>query len=108
MGSQKITGLANGVAAQDATTVLQVFTSPTFTNPTMTGTVTVPTATPGDSSTAAASTAFVATQAFSTALPSQTGNAGKFVTTNGTTASWVAVVFPAAAYSMNYALYGAL
>ncbi|MGZ5053312.1 MAG: hypothetical protein ACXWAT_00055 [Methylobacter sp.] len=42
----------------------------------------------GNSSTLAASTAFVAATAFSSALPAQTGNAGKFVTTNGITASW--------------------
>lgn len=48
----------------------------------------VTTQTAGDSSTNAASTAFVAATAFSSALPAQTGNAGKFVTTNGTTASW--------------------
>lgn len=56
-------------------------------------TITVPTQAPGDNSTKAASTEFataaIAAQAFSTALPSQTGNAGKTITTNGTTASWV-------------------
>ena len=125
MGAQKLTGLANGTAPQDATTVLQVFTSPTFTTPTLTsptitGTITatgvtgaldltnaasvsVPTATAGDSTTKAASTAFVQGAAFSAALPNQTGNAGKFVQTNGTTASWQAVFTP-----INYALYGAL
>ena len=51
-------------------------------------TVTVATQAPGDSSTKAASTAFVMTQAFSSALPAQAGNAGNWVTTNGTTASW--------------------
>ena len=55
-------------------------------------TVTVPTQAPGDSSTKAASTAFVATQAFNTALPNQTGNSGKFVTTDGTVASWANVL----------------
>ncbi|WP_332763917.1 hypothetical protein [Phenylobacterium sp.] len=39
----------------------------------------------------AASKAYVDAQAFSPALPGQTGNAGKFVTTNGTSASWVAL-----------------
>lgn len=37
---------------------------------------------------------YVTTTAFSAALPSQTGNAGKFVTTDGTNASWGAVVPP--------------
>ena len=148
MGSQKLTGLANGVAAQDAATVGQVFTSgsfttPTLVSPTITGTITatgvtgaldltnaasvsVPTATAGDSTTKAASTAFamtmqspafvgtptsptaaagtsttqlattefVANQAFATALPNQAGNSGKFVTTNGSVASWASVPPP--------------
>lgn len=57
-------------------------------DPSFTGSPTAPTAAPGTSTTQLATTAFVATAAFSAALPSQTGNAGKFVTTNGTTASW--------------------
>lgn len=35
--------------------------------------------------------------AFQAALPAQAGNAGKFVTTNGTTASWIAAALPVAA-----------
>ena len=50
--------------------------------------LTVATQSPGNNSSYAASTAFVIAQAFSSALPSQTGNAGKFVTTDGATASW--------------------
>jgi hypothetical protein len=57
-------------------------------------TITVPTQTLGDSTTLAASTAFVTGTAFSAALPGQTGNAGKFVTTDGTTASWANVPTP--------------
>ena len=53
--------------------------------------VSVPTMTPADNTTNAASTAFVQATAFATALPSQTGNGGKFVTTNGVTASWAAI-----------------
>jgi hypothetical protein len=60
-------------------------------SPGLTGVPTAPTASPGTSSTQIATTAFVATAAFSAALPGQTGNAGKFVTTNGTTASWAYV-----------------
>jgi hypothetical protein len=60
-------------------------------SPGLTGIPTAPTATPGTSSTQLATTAFVATAAFSAALPGQTGNAGKFITTNGTTASWAYV-----------------
>lgn len=52
------------------------------------GSVNVPTATAGDATNKAASTAFVAGVAFSSALPGQTGNAGKFVKTDGSVASW--------------------
>ena len=55
----------------------------------------VPTQTQGDNSTKPASTAYADTikayatgLSFASALPGQTGNAGKFVTTDGTTASW--------------------
>lgn len=58
-------------------------------SPTFTGTVTAPTATVGTSTTQIATTAFVAATGLSTALPGQSGNAGKFITTDGTNASWV-------------------
>ena len=52
----------------------------------------VATQAPGNNTTLAASTAFtsaaIAAAAFSTVLPSQSGNSGKYITTNGTTASW--------------------
>lgn len=57
-------------------------------SPGLIGIPTAPTATPGTSSTQIATTAFVAAAAFSAALPAQAGNAGKFITTDGTTASW--------------------
>jgi hypothetical protein len=57
-------------------------------NPAFTGVPTAPTATAGTNTTQIATTAFVVGTAFSAALPGQTGNAGKFVTTDGTTASW--------------------
>ena len=103
MGSQKLTGLANGVAATDAVNYGQVFgAGGTYTSPIFLGTpdatgataFLVPTATAGDSTTKAASTAFVQATAFSAALPNQTGNSGKFVTTNGVTASWAAIPAP--------------
>jgi hypothetical protein len=50
--------------------------------------INVPTQSVGDATEKAASTAFVMSTAFSAALPAQTGNAGKFVTTDGTNASW--------------------
>lgn len=48
---------------------------------------TVPTATAGDATTKVASTQFV-TSAVAAAVPSQTSNADKFLTTNGTDTSW--------------------
>ena len=57
-------------------------------SPAFTGTPTAPTATAGTNTTQIATTAFVLSTAFSAALPSQTGNAGKFVTTDGTNASF--------------------
>ncbi|PVY56737.1 MULTISPECIES: pyocin knob domain-containing protein [unclassified Simplicispira] len=59
------------------------------------GTIAVPMQTTGDATANAASTAFVAAAAFASALPSQTGNNGKFVTTDGSNASWAAAVSPA-------------
>lgn len=52
------------------------------------GSVTGVTETAGDSSTKYATTAYVQGTAFTAALPAQTGNSGKFVTTDGTNASW--------------------
>jgi hypothetical protein len=57
-------------------------------DPAFTGVPTAPTATAGSSTTQLATTAFVTSTAFTTALPGQTGNAGKFVTTDGSSASW--------------------
>lgn len=51
-------------------------------------TITVPTLAQTDNGDNAASTAYVTTKAFNSALPAQAGNAGKFVTTDGTNASW--------------------
>lgn len=52
------------------------------------GALKAPTMTAGTATTDVATTAFVASAALATALPGQTGNAGKFVTTDGTTATW--------------------
>jgi hypothetical protein len=56
--------------------------------PGFTGIPTAPTAAPGTNTVQIATTAFVTAAAFSAALPGQTGNAGKFITTDGTSASW--------------------
>lgn len=118
MGGFKVVNVGAGTAAGDAVNFLQVFTSPTFTNATLAGSalnitatatctiasalttitstntnltasaVTVATQAPGNNTTLVANTAFVTAAAFSSALPLQTGNAGKLVNTNGTNASW--------------------
>jgi hypothetical protein len=67
-------------------TTLALSVSPAFT-----GTPTAPTAAAGTNTTQLATTAYVVGTAFSSALPGQTGNAGKYVTTDGTTASWALV-----------------
>ena len=59
-----------------------------LTSPAFVGTPTAPTPSVGDNSTKIATTAFAVQLAFAAALPAQTGNAGKFITTNGAVASW--------------------
>lgn len=70
------------------------------------GSITVPAPTVGAD---AATKTYVDSTAFNAALPSQTGNAGKYVTTNGTDASWAAVPAVPAGASIYTALnFGAL
>jgi len=57
-------------------------------SPALTGTPTAPTATVGTNTTQIATTAFVNATSFASSLPGQTGNARKFVTTDGTNATW--------------------
>lgn len=57
-------------------------------SPALTGVPTAPTAATGTGTTQIATTAFVGATAFSAALPAQTGNAGKYVKTDGLNASW--------------------
>lgn len=67
-------------------------------SPAFTGTPTAPTATTGTNTTQVATTAFVQQTSFNNSLPLQTGNAGKYVTTDGTNASWEAITIPAQVY----------
>lgn len=60
-------------------------------SPSLTGTPISTTATTGTNTTQIATCAFVMSQAFSLVLPAQIGNAGKFVTTDGTNASWTTI-----------------
>ncbi len=57
-------------------------------SPAFTGVPTAPTASPGASGTQLATVDFANALSFASVLPSQTGNAGKVIVTNGTTASW--------------------
>lgn len=57
-------------------------------SPALTGVPTAPTAALGTNTTQLATMAALLAQAFVTALPSQTGNAGKMVITDGVNASW--------------------
>ena len=68
-------------------------------SPAFTGTPTTPTAGSGTNTTQVASTAFVQQVALNNQLPLQTGNAGKFLTTDGTNASFASItaqVYPGA------------
>jgi len=67
-------------------------------SPAFTGTPTAPTASTGTNTTQVATTAFVQQVAFNNTLPSQTGNSGKYVTTDGTNASWATITIPAQVY----------
>ena len=110
MGSYKLTGLGLGANPGESLAYEQFYTNTaliggawTFSNSitfngavSLNGTSTALTATAGDSTTKIATTAFVQSTAFSAALPAQTGNAGKVVTTNGSTASWAVPTITAA------------
>lgn len=60
-------------------------------SPAFTGTPTAPTAVSGTNTTQVATTAFVQQVALNNQLPLQTGNTGKYLTTDGTDASWAIV-----------------
>ena len=91
-GNLAITGALTGTTGAfsgSVTGTTGAFSGPvTGTTGAFSGSVTGTTEAAGDSSTKFATTAFAVGLAFSASLPSQTGNAGKFVTTDGTNASW--------------------
>lgn len=82
------TTLQNNINAETAARIAADALKADITSPALTGTPTAPTAAPGTNSTQIATTAFVVQQAFSTVLPVQSGNAGKFLTTDGINSSW--------------------
>ena len=58
-------------------------------SPDLTGVPTAPTAAAGSSTNQIATTEFVTATAFVAIIPGQTGNAGKYLTTDGTNATWI-------------------
>jgi hypothetical protein len=104
IASPTFTGTPSGPTASAGTSTTQLATTAFVTsalgtyaplsNPAFTGVPTAPTATTGTNSTQLATTAFVNATAFNSALPYQSGNAGKFVTTDGTNASWAIISVP--------------
>jgi hypothetical protein len=79
-------GNATSIASQTGTgTKFVVDQSPTIVTPTLSGNTTAGTI---NNTTIPASKTLVATDSTQYVVPSQTGNSGKFLTTNGTTSSW--------------------
>ena len=60
----------------------------TLNSPAFTGVPTAPTASTGTSTNQIATTAYVTAVSLTSVLPGQTGNAGKYISTDGTNASW--------------------
>lgn len=80
--------IAPGLTITGATITSSSFVGGTIIGSTIDSTTTGVTQAVGTSTTQLATTEFVANQAFSTALPNQAGNGGKFLSTNGITAFW--------------------
>lgn len=91
--SFKVTQLADPASAQDGVNLrfLQSYTAGLYApliSPPLAGIPTAPTAAPGTNTNQIATMAALLQQAFNSALPNQTGNADKMVTTDGSSASW--------------------
>ena len=86
-----VTGVTSGIQAQFDAHTATLALKATLASPALTGTPTAPTAAAGTATTQIATCAYVVSTAFSSALPGQTSNAGKVITTDGSSASWVAV-----------------
>lgn len=88
-GNETISGTLGVTGAATLSSTLDVTGAATFASTgSFAGAVTGVTATTGDSSTKFATTEFVSSTSFTTNLPAQTGNSGKFIQTDGSTASW--------------------
>lgn len=92
-GAATLTGYVKGTGTTAMTAsatipVADVTGAAPLASPAFTGTPTAPTAAANTNTTQLATTAFVTSALASSGLPSQSGNSGKFLTTNGTTTSW--------------------
>ena len=98
-------GAATSLAAQTGTgTTFVVQNSPTLTTPNLG----VATATSINGTTIPSSKTLVATDSTTYVVPSQAGNSGKYLTTDGTTSSWAAVNVSAIEDNYILALMGAI
>ena len=93
-GAATLTGYVkgNGTSAMTASASIplaDITGAAPLVSPAFTSIPTAPTATAGTNTTQLATTAFVSTAISASLLPSQTANSGKYLSTNGTSASWM-------------------
>jgi len=105
LASPSLTGVPTAPTAAAATSTTQIATTAfvdtsfaKLASPAFTGTPTAPTAAFGANNTTVATTAFVQQVALNNQLPLQSGNTGKYLTTDGSNASWGTVTIPAQVY----------
>jgi hypothetical protein len=105
LASPSLTGVPTAPTAAAATSTTQIATTAfvdtsfaKLASPAFTGTPTAPTAASSANNTTIATTAFVQQVALNNQLPLQAGNTGKYLTTDGSNASWGTVTIPAQVY----------
>jgi len=105
LASPSLTGVPTAPTAAAATSTTQIATTAfvdtsfaKLASPAFTGTPTAPTAASGSNDTTVATTGFVQQVALNNQLPLQAGNTGKYLTTDGSNASWGTVTIPAQVY----------
>jgi len=105
LASPSLTGVPTAPTAAASTSTTQIATTAfvdtsfaKLASPAFTGTPTAPTAAFGANNTTVATTAFVQQVALNNQLPLQAGNTGKYLTTDGSNASWGTVTIPAQVY----------
>lgn len=100
-----LTGVPTAPTATAGTSTTQIATTAfvdtgyaRLASPAFTGTPTAPTPASGANNTTVATTAFVQQVALNNQLPLQSGNTGKYLTTDGSNASWATIVIPPQVY----------